>query len=118
MEIPESFEGQGKEHHIHLGHAPALHHREKYPGEIQSVLFDKNSYTVDEAKREFHKLGYTMPPGKKVHVTQHFIRMRVVDPDYSKYNYRTIWFSDDGSIRAIFAYPKEAKTFISQRYRR
>lgn len=90
----------------------------KNPGIIQSVLFDKNSYTVDEARKEFEKLGYTMPPGKKVHVTQHFIRMRVVDPDYQKYDYRTIWFSDDGSIRAIYGYPKASRTFISQRYRR
>lgn len=87
-------------------------------GEIQSILFDKNSYTLNEALKEFHKMGYKMPPGKQPHITQHFIRLRVVDPDYQKYNYRTIWFSDDGSIRAIYGYPKVAKTFISNRYRR
>lgn len=89
-----------------------------HSGEIQSVLFDKNFYTPDEAKKEFKELGYELPKGKLPHVTQRFIRMRVEQPDYEKYDYRTVWFSDDGSIRAIYAYPKTDKTFISNRYRR
>lgn len=93
-------------------------HHDPLSGEIQSVLFDKNFYTLDEAKKEFKRLGYELPEGKLPHVTQRFIRMRVETPNYEKYDYRTIWFADDGSIRAIYAYPKKAKTFISMRYRR
>lgn len=98
-------------------------HKSPESGKVQAVLFSKAFYDKAGAQKEFERLGKEDPeikllPHKQVHETKQFFRYRVKTPNYKKYNYRTIWFADDGSIRAIYEYPKEAGTYVSTRFRR
>lgn len=87
--------------------------RVSHPGHVQSVLFDKKYWTVPEATKEFHHLGFTLFPGKKVHVTGKEIRYRVEQPNYKKYSYKTIWFSQKDHIKAIYGYPKKSVQYYT-----
>jgi len=73
---------------------------------IQSILFDRDYWTLDEAINEFHFLNFTLPKNKMPHTTQRYIRLRVKNPNYKKYTYRIIWFSKKDHIKAIYGFPK------------
>lgn len=72
--------------------------------QIQAVLFDKDLWSLNDSHQWFHSKGFTMPKDKEVHVTENYIRYRVVNPNYKKYIYR---IKDIGKgINFILAIPK------------
>lgn len=71
-------------------------------GKIQAILFDKNYYTINEAIKEFKKLGFKLLEGKEIHITNRFIRFRVLQPNYKKYKYRRLILSREKHIMAIY----------------
>ena len=97
---------------------PPLHHNLS-SGEIQALLFKrKNGWTVKTALEEAHHLGYDLPVGKRPHVTARYVRIRSVNPNYNKYYFRTIFFSIPDGIKAVYAFPKTDKIYLSTRLRR
>lgn len=83
---------------------------EEKPGIVQAVIFEKDKWTVKDARKELKHLGFKLLKGKKVHVTgdtpdEGYIRFRIQEPDYERYNYRIIWFSKKDGIRAIYGFP-------------
>lgn len=70
--------------------------------QIQSIIFDREKWTLDEAKdwildNEFDII-------KMPHLTDRFIRFRQKEPNYKKYNYITKKLKD--GIEFIIGYPK------------
>lgn len=56
---------------------------------IQSVMFDRNKYTLEQAKKELHHMGFkTTFHHKLIDVTPHEYRFRQMAPDEEKYRYR------------------------------
>ena len=70
--------------------------------EIQSILFDRNLWTLQDAKDWFYNEGFIMPEGKEVHATKQFWRFRVLQPN-KKFIYRIKWLSKKDGIKAVFA---------------
>ena len=67
----------------------------------QSVIFSKDLYDTTRARRWLRK--NKIIPSKRVHETTRFLRYRIKEPDYDKYEYRIKRISD--GIKIIFAYP-------------
>ena len=68
---------------------------------LQSVLFSKDLYDTSRARRWLRRNKIT--PSKRVHETTRFLRYRIKEPDYDKYEYRIKRISD--GIKMIFGYP-------------
>ena len=69
---------------------------------VQSVIFDKNSWTVKNAAKWLMQHKYVVD---KVDITDNYLRFRQNEPDYKKYRYRT--YPITGSIKLILGYPKK-----------
>jgi hypothetical protein len=69
---------------------------------IQAVLLDKNKFTLVQAKKYIHDHKYK--PIKAPHITDQFIRFRLVTPNYKKFIYRIMDLSD--GVKAILQIPK------------
>lgn len=67
--------------------------------QLQAILFDKNKYTLNSATKWLQSNKYYP---LKYHVTDHYIRARLHEPDYKKYQYRTINLTKN--IKAITMY--------------
>jgi len=71
---------------------------------VQSIIFDKSTFTPREAKKWLISSGYKAP---KMDETEHYFRFRQVSPTeakrqgYSNYNTKAI---GDGSIKLVLAY--------------
>ena len=63
---------------------------------IQAILFEKDKFTTEKARRFLKKHNYK--PIKRVHKTENYLRYRIRKPK-NKTMYRTIDFGDD--IKAI-----------------
>lgn len=50
---------------------------------VQSIIFDKKYWTINECKRWLHYNGFN--PIKNVHATTHFYRWRISEPIYKRY---------------------------------
>ena len=57
-----------------------------YMSNIQTICFDINDWSTDEA-RKFLKI-HDITPIKKVHETNTSLRYRILRPKYNKYIYR------------------------------
>lgn len=70
---------------------------------VQSIIFDKNYWTVNNAKQWLKKHNYKIKFGnKKEHITKNFIRFRQKQPNPA-YRYRMIELGDH--IDAVMMYP-------------
>lgn len=78
---------------------------------VQSVLFDRNYYDINSASKfinenkKFHIM-------KQPDITDRFLRFRQVNPDYSKYYYKTKQ-SPHYHIDFIIGYPKKKGGILS-----
>ena len=70
---------------------------------IQSILFDKNYYTVQEAKRWIQHHNFKI--AKEPDITPHLIRIRQHDPNESKYHY--VIKKIPNHIEFVLEYPKK-----------
>lgn len=52
---------------------------------IQAVLFDKNYWNSRNARYHLKASGHQ--PIKRVHITDKYLRYRLIEPNYDKYNY-------------------------------
>ena len=68
---------------------------------LQAVLFSKDLYDSSRARRWLRK--NKIIPCKRVHETTRFLRYRIQEPDYDKYEYRIKRISD--GVKMVFAYP-------------
>lgn len=50
------------------------------PSEIQAVMFSKNDWNDEQAKRKLKSMG--LHPIKPVHETANYLRYRIQDPGY------------------------------------
>jgi len=82
---------------------PVTHRKPTHSPSIQSVLFEKDQWTVAKAKIWLKAHGYYY--GKSDSTTSH-IRFRQFDPS-SKMRYRTITFGH--GIKAVVAFDKKKR---------
>lgn len=73
---------------------------------VQSIIFKKNYWSLDEAKK-WIKDHPRYIPIKAPHETNNYYRFRIVNPDRDKYDFRTINFSSGGDIKAVIMFPKD-----------
>jgi len=52
---------------------------------IQAVLFDKNYWNTTNARA--HLKASNKNPIKRVHITDNYLRYRLIEPNYKKYHY-------------------------------
>jgi len=76
----------------------------KINSKLQAVLFDKDKWSLTDAKKWFDSHNFEMPVGKLIHQTKKLIRFRVMHPNYKKYEHRIINIGD--GIKFILAIPK------------
>lgn len=79
------------------------------PSEVQTLLFDIEKFTVDEAKKWADEHGFS---SEKVDITEEKIRLRQFDPalcDPDTYGTKTL---DDG-VQAVFCTKKDGKSIGS-----
>ena len=68
--------------------------------QLQSILFDRDSWDVNSAINWIHDNGFVIM--KKPHITDNFIRFRQHEPNYNKYKYITKKLKD--GIEFIIGY--------------
>lgn len=73
---------------------------------IQSILFDKDYFTVKQAEN-FIKKNPKFKMAKPPHVTNSYIRIRQKDPDYDKFYYKTK--KNPNHTEFIIGYPIKKK---------
>lgn len=64
---------------------------------VQSVVFDRRFYTVQNAKKKLHELGFL---DLKTHITKNTIRFRQTSPNFKRYSTKEI----SPGILLIFGY--------------
>lgn len=84
----------------------------KHSGQIQDIMFDTTKWTPEEAHHELLRMGFK-PYHNKMDVKEHHIRFEIVPPDYKKYEYRTIWFSEPDGIKAVYGFPKGSTSYYT-----
>ena len=67
---------------------------------LQAVLFSKDIYDTNRARRWLRR--HKIEPIKRVHETTRFLRYRINEPDYEKYDYRIKYITD--GIKYILGY--------------
>lgn len=103
MECPKS--GVKKTDLVWLPHRTILIGGRRMESEIQSILFDKNKWTIPKAKKWLKKHDYKYDD---VRTTTNKIRFRQVEPNQFQ-EFRTLAFSDKYGVEAILGLKTEKK---------
>ena len=80
--------------------------------QVQSVLFDRDIYSLTEAKKWLRDNDFIAP---KVDKTDRYLRFRQKEPNYfNESSFRTIPFGKDTGIKAIIGVPMKGNPFYAE----